>query len=291
MIDIAAILDEANVPWTKQSKHSTDGWTQVHCPFCIPRDHSFHMGINEDNGAVGCWVCGSHRLYETLVALGIERPSASLKEHSDSFQRERAPKTRLPSLTLPGVFGPLDGIYAQYLRGRGFDPEEIAQTWGAMSGGPFGKMAYRIVIPFTVRGQIVTWQGRDATGRQKLRYDGLKDSESVLTTKETVYGLDQATGDSIVIIEGPLDVWKAGPGAGCLCGTAYTDTQVGLIRSKFKKVTVVFDNEPKAQAQGRELAVTLGSLGLQARNACLKDVKDFGDLPTNEAHALLKELL
>ena len=290
MIDVCAILDEASVEWTRTGKHSTEGWISVCCPHCLPSDTSFHMGINETNGATNCWRCGPHRFYDTLVALGVSRAGQAIKDHSDFRQREKVEKVRLPSVSLPSTAGPIVGPYAAYLKGRGFDPVELETVWGCRASGPIGKLAYRVLIPYTVRGTLVTFQGRAISDKQELRYDGLKDSESVLTTKECVFGMDQAPGSSVVVVEGPLDCIRCGPGAVALSGTAYSDTQIGMLRSRFKSVTVLFDNESKAQLQGRKLAVALGSLGMKARNANLEDVKDPGELPINEARTLCQEL-
>jgi DNA primase len=220
--------------------------------------------------------------------MGVRDIKSLMERHTSGMRLERAEKIRLPSIKMP-KFGPLEGRFSKYLEKRGFNVDEVSSVWGARAGGSTGTWKWRVIIPITVRGQLVSWQARDITGKAELRYLSVADDKCVLTSKEVVYGLDQAKTGSIVVAEGPLDVWKLGPGAVCMFGTAYTGTQVAFLR-KFSRVRILFDNEEKAQSQARKLAIDLASFGTDTKIVRLKSVKDPGDLPIKEARQLLKEL-
>ena len=288
MIDIKAILSEAGIPYELDGKHTTEGWVSCRCPHCSSK--SFHLGINVDSGACNCWSCGKHGLYETLRSMGIRNVAEVVKSHSSGLRFERAKRIRLPKMKLPSTFGPVDGRYALYLERRGFDVDETVSEWGLMSGGLTGPFRLRLIIPVMFQNQIVTFQGRDITGKSKLRYTGPKDGEAVMTTKEAVYGLDKVRGPSIIVCEGPVDVWKMGAGSVCMFGISYTPAQVKLLR-RFSKVRILFDNEDRAQAQARKLATDLASFGADVKIVRLKTFKDPGEMPVNDARQLTKDLL
>lgn len=296
MPDFRRLLSDHSVPWDDAHHHSTEGWIQVCCPFCAPKDTGFHLGVSEDSGTCNCWICGPHGLYDTLRQLGVSRPGDALRDAGWSPRRQ-APKERssLPALEMPSTFGALDGIYARYLESRGYDPKLLESVWGLKSGGVAGPMKFRIVIPVWAQGRLVTWQGRDVTGRSELRYSGLPSKDSILTTKEVVYGIDKAKGRAVVV-EGPFDVWRLGPGAVCLFGAAFSPAQAAALR-QLDSVSILFDSESdpaksaEIRRQAKKLAVSLSSFGVSVRVASLKGCHDPAELSESEARSVMKDLL
>jgi DNA primase len=83
----------------------------------------------------------------------------------------------------------------------------------------------------------------------------LRNEESVVPIKETVYNIDAVTGENILIVEGPFDAWRMGGPTVCLFGTAFKQQQVMRILSKFpKNIYICFDQETEAQKNANRLA-------------------------------------
>jgi hypothetical protein len=98
-----------------------------------------------------------------------------------------------------------------YLWDRGFDDStdirDLANDYGLMAGT--GKWADRVIIPYYLDGELVTWTGR-AIGDSSIRYKDLSIDESLLAPKETLFNHDAMLGGgkALIIQEGPFDVLK-----------------------------------------------------------------------------------
>jgi hypothetical protein len=101
--------------------------------------------------------------------------------------------------------------------------------------------------------RLVSYQGRDYTGKQALRYKACRKEKELIHHKHILYGWDQL-GDAAVIVEGITDVWRLGFGACCPFGIKYTPSQLRLLAEK-KRRYVLFDTEDKqARKMGKQLA-------------------------------------
>ena len=105
--------------------------------------------------------------------------------------------------------------------------------------------------------------------------------------KELLYGEDYCRG-SVIIHEGPTDVWRTGPGAVALLGTGFTDAQV-LRLSHYGLRIVCFDSEPAAQRRANKLCSLLDGFPGETINVVL-DSKDPGSATPKEI-AKLRKLL
>ena len=108
------------------------------------------------------------------------------------------------------------------------------------------------------------------------------DQEAV-NHKTLIYGADFCR-HAIVVVEGPLDTWAIGPGAGALCGTGFTRAQV-LAISRFPVRAICFDALPDAQKTARELCNLLRVLPGETYNVVL-DSKDPGEALTTNPREL-----
>jgi hypothetical protein len=201
---------------------------------------------------------------------------------------------------LPSDFVPLcdledDHPARQYVRGRGFDPDQLARDRRV----GFSRMAFclsstgRLVIPVFVRKDeefaCWGWQARAIVEEQHGRYftcAGLKRSC-------VLYGLElvQPGDGAVMICEGATDVWRAGNNAVALLGCHAAEEQVRLIRKHLRGRPLIVALDPDAREDAKRLVNSLRSA--RARSVLRKDAtpvidlqlpkgRDPADLPTKE---------
>jgi hypothetical protein len=206
------------------------------------------------------------------------------------------------SITLPGSYTPLD-IHRNYLEGRGFDVGELKFYHGIKFTGMMEKWEgmnwqFRVIIPvFDRRNNLVSFQGRDVTGKQD-RYLFPPKEKQVRDCKTLLYGAELCgKKDALLVVEGVMDAWKLGAGAVCTFGSSVTQEQV-LEMSHWRRVFLAFDNEPAALQHAREVAKQLSSLGTEAFLVNTDfgldsqgNVRDVGDLSFSEAREFMKDVL
>jgi hypothetical protein len=73
--------------------------------------------------------------------------------------------------------------------------------------------------------------------------------------RNLLYGEDYCR-HTILVHEGPLDVWAVGPGATATCGTEFSPAQIRRI-ARYPRRGICFDSEPAAQTRARRLAAQL----------------------------------
>lgn len=252
-----------------EGKNVRPGWVHITCPFCD--DHSNHLGGNPEGGAVICWRCGVHSLWSLLERVGREPPHVYLRKYgTGKLSTTPAVKPREKRPTADACVLPATGkkpvpAAIRYLRDRGYDYAEIADRYDIRCTGPSGEYKFRIIIPVYWKGEIVSFVGRDYTGKQELRYKTASRDKEKIHHKDIVYGLDQAQYyDAVIVVEGIFDAWRIGPGAVATFGTSVTLAQVRELSRLKQKVYVLFDNEPEATAKALELVAMLMLLGKPA---------------------------
>ena len=137
------------------------------------------------------------------------------------------------------------------------DPKTTPLRWGVMATGPHGRLAWRLWIPIHVNGQVVSWTTRAIGDHVRPRYVSASPEEEIVSHKSVLYGEDLA-GPTIVIVEGPLDVWAIGPGAVGVLGLQVTPEQINRM-GRYPLRVLCFDNEPAAQRRASRLADLLAS--------------------------------
>jgi DNA primase len=123
-----------------------------------------------------------------------------------------------------------------------------------------------------------------------MPYRSLGDKDSVIPAKSTLYGFDEASpGGNVVIVEGPIDQWKLGPGAVSTLGTAWTMNQVSLLRElNPNKVFILFDSEEEAQKSAKSLCDQIWFC--ECEIMYLDGVKDPGELSVEEGIQIMKQI-
>jgi len=153
----------------------------------------------------------------------------------------------------PGVEA-LQRPHKRYLRQRGFDPDELECLWGVQGIGMSSKCGWSIWIPIHQGGEVVSWTTR-TIGKAEPKYNGAGLDEEQINKKTILYGADYV-GVSVIVVEGPTDVWAVGPGAVATLGLQYTKQQM-LALSRYAHRTICFDSGHLAQKQARRLASEL----------------------------------
>lgn len=291
MFDALQFCNDFGVEWLSQGKNVGRGWIAVNDPFTY--DTGFHGGFYLHDGHFYSWKTGGHSTFSVVKAI-------TNKEDFEVYQilTEYGSRTQIlkdlnkkvasaSSIVLPG--GELEKMHRRYLKKRRYDPDFLVEKYGLRGGSIVGDWAYRVIIPVFHNGVVVTYLGRDITGEQQLRYKNCPIELSVIDPKKILYNSDNCKGESVLVVEGSFDVMRFGDGSCCTLGTSVTEAQIREL-SKFKKVFVMFDNEPKAQAKAKKICQMLSVMGVDVELVNHGWDHDLGDASDEEVEEVKKEL-
>lgn len=311
-MDIVRLFADFHVPIASPGqRHHRQGWVNTPCPFCTGNPGN-HLGYCTDPrseffGRFVCHRCGGKgtlrvlaRLLRVedegrLLAMMAKYGGAVPIRHLPPPRREKVPRTAdLPPQMrclreVPGA--------VRYLLGRGFNPEELGRDWDVRATGPGavvrGKdgggldFSYRLIIPVYRHGKLVTYQGRDWTGKSPRKYLACPPWAEGWPIKELLYGLDGETGDEVVLMEGVTDVWRWGRGGAVACfGIKHRPAQVRELARRWDRVRVAFDPEAAAQGQARRIIRELEEWGLEVSKMRLPKGMDPGDMTREDLKSL-----
>jgi len=287
---IIEILDELRIPTAPEGHHhSTEGWQSIDCPFCSPGSNAFRCGISESYGNVSCWVCGTHRLWDTL-AEASGRPIQEVGTLCQGFTRERPVNAKLgpkKALAIPDGLSSLLKPHRRYLEKRCFDADELVSLWGIGGFGIHPRFPWRIFIPIRIGEEIVSWTTRSISD-EGTRYITAKPTEERISSREVLYGSELAR-NGIIVVEGPTSAWSIGPGACATLGVGYSQSQVNLIAS-YPMRAVCFDNERQAQRRARKLCRLLEVFDGETYNVRLSSKDPNSALARRAGRKEIKEL-
>lgn len=311
MIDVERLLRDYRIPYaTSGSSHCRPGWIQVHCPFCSG-SQDWHLGYYIKGDRWNCWRCGGkdwERVSRTLTGQSLTQvrarysrsalPGGSIRR---SLARESKLRTR-PLAKLPAGIGGLGPDHRRYLEEkRNFDSFELEKEWGLLGTGPLSyavegnrRWAFkqRIILPILWGGRIVTYQGRDITGKAPDKYKACPPELEARSIKHCLYGLEKVDAAiGCVVVEGAADVWRLGPGAVGTFGTQWVTEQASLLL-RMKRVFLLFDsNEDAARKFSTRFCSLLVSAGVEVEELDLgEDETDPGALKQDDADHLMKEI-
>ena len=288
---IRDLLSDLGIPFREQgqSHHVTHGWIGIDCPYCSAGSGKFKLGINLATGFSSCWSCGRVPLVKAIMEIS-GGDYYKIKDSLEEFIPQRIERNKTAGkVVLPRGVGPLLEAHREYLKKRGFYPEELERVWGLQGIGVCSSMRWRIFIPVHLDGRMVSWTTRSISDRAQGRYRAARPAEEEISLHELLYGEDYARHTAIVA-EGPADVWRIGPGAVCTCGVAFTPAQV-LRLSRFPLRAICFDNEPIAQRRARRLCELLEPHPGETVNVCLESGKDPADACSQEILDLRERFL
>lgn len=292
-LDFVRLARDYHLPYLESGHHHCrDGWVQTHCPICAGASHGWHLGVHVGSGNCNCWRCGSLKLTVVLTAL---LPDVSLGKIFSTYSTkglsvEKASVVHATELIYPRHTHNLGMQHCNYLSDRRFDPGHLVREWGLRAVGALGaEWSWRIIIPIhNKNGLEVSYTGRAISETHAPRYLTLGLEESIENPKSLLYG-EQYASETIVVVEGPTDVWRIGRGAVATFGTSWTEEQAARIR-KYKTRYIMFDNEKPAQRLARKLADAVS--GAPGTTEILTGLRtDPGDLEPEEVDDFRKELV
>lgn len=277
------ILDELNIPYQGEGEEGVrEGWINLCCPYC-PHEGTgkFYLGYSLERNACTCWTCGSHSLADVLVH-SADISYADAKKLLGDLDRSEVQqrKSNRGKLVLPPNLGHLTGHHDDYLLCRGFDPATIEKQWKIQAIGTSAKYAWRIFIPVYSNGVMVSWTTRAIREDAIPKYWSASPEQEILNHKTLLYGADHAR-HTVIVVEGPLDVWAIGYGAVGTFGTGFNPSQVRAI-AKFPNRFVCFDAEPAGQKRASELCDLLAPFPGQTTNILLETGKDPAEAKCSE---------
>lgn len=300
--DFKHFCEDYNIMMTTEGKHSRSGWIQISCPFCVGGKNKGHLGYNERDSYFNCWKCGYH-FPDAVIKELLNCPDGECKRIIDEYKTMRPRGRTTPPLSTSKQSNPsrllklplgctfLTEQHKRYLVGRNFNPNKLAKSWNLKGTGPVGDYKFRIIAPIYFNRRLVSYVGRDITGKSDLRYMACDKEKEIIHAKRILYGYDEARarGNSIIVVEGITDVWRLGGGAVATFGITFTPEQVNLML-KFRRVFVAFDSaDPQAERQGQKLAnaVSAFNTGVYMVDT---GTDDPAKLSQEDADTLMKEL-
>ena len=290
-MNIEQLLRDYNIPYQTDGKNCSPGFINISCVMC--GDSGYHGGFNIKANYYNGWKCGHHSLEDVLSALlGIKWFEArevlkNYKSDSEaSLPSKKVAKAR--ECEWPIDSHRLQGRHKKYLKKRNFNPYEIVELWDIVGTGPIGPYKFRIIIPIYFNGQLVSYQGRDITGRSKLRYKACETHKEVIHHKHVVYGIDHVKDHKAVIVEGVFDVWRLGYGAVSTFGTEVTNEQVLLLADRLERAFICFDDD-EAESKAESLGNRLIALGVEVDLISI-DADDPAELTDLQAARVMKVL-
>ncbi len=259
--DFVQLLKDNHIQFTSQIHN---GWVNIRCPLACG-DQGAHGGFNLAGGWYNCFKCGGHNVeyvIKKLLGVSSERAAEILKQYSgysSSLRNKLNKKKIILDIQLPG--GPLEEMHKKYLLKRKFDPDFLAEKYGIQGEGITGDWKFRVIIPIIYLGRTVSFQGRDITGKAKLRYITLSKEKSIIDPKNILYNLDNCKKSTILLVEGVFDCWRIGDDCAATLGTSMTENQIALLTNKYKRIIFLFDPEKTAQKRAVTFGKSLYDLG------------------------------
>jgi DNA primase len=191
---------------------------------------------------------------------------------------------------------PLQSNHRHYLESRDFDPDLLEREWNLLGTGPYSVLdhinyKHRIIIPFFWDGEEVSFDSRDITDKDPGRYKACPKDRELIPHKNILYGKQSQWKDTGICVEGPTDVWRLGVHSFATSGIKYTSKQVRLMSKSFKRIWVMFDNDPQAIIQAKKLTAELRFRGVEAMLIESIIASDPGSMKQKDANYLIKQLI
>jgi hypothetical protein len=314
MFNIESFLKENSIKYYTSGKDVARGNINIKCPFCGDADKSWHMGINLKNNVYGCWKNTSHRgkdisyLISKLLNCSLEKARNIVYDNKviidnkvslDTILRQRLFKTSFSTVTESKLIVECNlsefdtfktintnSVYYRYLESRGFDNIPLLIDKYDLKFSLSGDFKNRIIFPVYINGRLVTWQGRDVTGKSYLKYKDLSKEKSVRYLKQCIYNFDGLKGEILYICEGVFDALKIDfytpsyISATCVFTKSATQDQYILLRkviNNFKEIRIIFDRGTLKESNSIKNELLPFHKNIKIINLPL-DIKDAGDM-------------
>ena len=294
--DIREYLEDRGIEYEQEGKHVTAEDIEICCPFCGD-DPSFHLGIHLDRKIFNCWRCRASgtviKLIMKLEKVSFPQAAAIINKFShrsalieqgtstvdaiSALKREILLPSESQDKLLPN--------HKRYLESRGFNAEAIFKEYDLKCADRVGRWKFRLIIPVYHNRKLVTWTARDTTNLARVPYLNASNEESLVPIKNCLYNIDKAE-DTVIVVEGPIDVWKIGRGSVATFGTQFTSAQL-LLLTRFKRVFILYDADAKdvAHKLGKSISVFVPDVYVYDL-----DIGDPADLNPQEIEELRRDV-
>ena len=298
-MNLTQLYQDYNIEYlTEGNKHCAAGWINTHCCFCAG-ERNYHLGYNLSEDYYHCWRCGGHsapKVISKLIGVTESEAKKLLRKYKIriSVSKEPVVKIRAKAHKLPSGVGIMKSHHRKYLAKRGFDPEKLEREWNLFGTGPVSLLdgidyKHRIIAPIYWDNEQVTFQARDISDRHALKYMACPKDRELIHHKHILYGKQSKWKETGICVEGMTDVWRLGERSFATFGIQYTPMQLRLIAKLFKRVAVIFDDDPQAIKQSNKLVSELRFRGVQAWEIEIDG--DPGSMEQDDADYLTKNLL
>ena len=295
--DIKSYLNDKHIKYFLSGKNTLRKAISTRCLW--HNDRSNHLNIFPDGG-VKCWHCGwikgGFRGYiQEVEKCNFYQSIDIAKQYADADygyeDEEEQIIIRPKSVVMPKSFSSsFPKKYQDYLTNRGFDWRYLRDKYSLLSTKtPTSKWKFRIVAPVYEDGELVSYIGRDITDKQSLRYKVLDDDLAVVPRRELIYGIDNLTKDTCVVLEGISDVWRFGDNAIGLLSIAFSKEQILKLKRKgVKKFVIGFD--VGAEEAVEKIECSLGFADEISYIELPSYADDVGELSQDDVSALRREI-
>ncbi len=283
---------------TEGHKHCRPGWANMPCPFCTGNP-GIHLGAEIGTGRFVCWRCGGKTGYvviSKLLHIPHDQAKTLLRKYRGGAKAipNQDRKIKFKPHRLPSNTGDMDKRHMGYLEKRGFEPSKLLVEWGLLGTGPVSRLdgidyKLRIVAPIIWDGKQVSFQARDITGKSDLKYIACPMHREAIHHKHVLYGRQEHWTETGICVEGITDAWRFGHQSFAVFGIKYKIQQVLLMRKTFKRVFVVFDDDPQAVQQSKKLCSQLQLAGVEAVHIDIEG--DPGGTSQDDANHFVNQLL
>ena len=295
LFDVSAYLEDIGVEIFEDGKNISEGWIGIECPYCD--DSSNHLGINLYTKLFTCWKCAETGSATNLIMefedIPYYKALERLTEYQDPYYLRSQVERKLKvsgDILCKEASKDFHSEALKYLKTRNFEPNEIIPKFDLYCTNHLGKYKFRIIIPVIINGEIVGFTTRDFTDKADKRYLKCSIEESSVNHKEWLYNIDSVK-DTVIIVEGPTDVWRLGDGCISTLTSQFSNSQIEiLVERKIKHAYLLFDTEYEAQKKAEKMANNISAFVSHVEVLSLQE-GDPADLTNEEAKELLSEIL
>lgn len=292
MLDFKHLAIDHRIPIIEEGHHHThQGWIQTHCPFCAGGRGGWHLGFSTDTGIFSCWRCGSLKTLDVLSQLlrsDAAGRAAMGKYQTGPVGRKRVSREERQKAVPPPEMEELAPQHRKYLQSRKFRPDHLVKTWGLKCTRHLSlEWNWRLVFPIqNCLGDTMAYCGRSIHPDVRPKYKMSHKEEMRGNPSALLYGI-QHIEDKVVVVEGPADVWRLGPGAVAVLGIDWKKEQA-LTLSGIPHRIIMFDADNKAQRKALQLAEWLNVF--DGVTELISEIPtDPGNLTQPEADAIMRD--
>lgn len=184
-----------------------------------------------------------------------------------------------------------NGLY-KYLKSKNFSNEDIINSGVCINskGYIFDRFFKRMVFPiFDTKDKVIAFSARSLNDEVMPKY--MNSPETLIFTKgNQLFGMNFAKtvnskNDKLILLEGNIDVISAHKNgfenSVASLGTGLTINQCKLIKSYFKEVIIIYDNDEAGIKATKKAFALFKSIGMKCKATQVRNAKDVDEFLNN----------